>query len=137
MQVERLLLALDHCQHFFSVAFGLHFLEDVLDLAFGTDQEGRSRDPHDFLAVHVLFFDDIIGITNLLLGVSQQGVGQVIFLLKFLLLLRGVGGDAEDYGTRLLNFFVCVTKLGRLNRSTRSVGFGIKEQDDGFAAKIL
>jgi len=119
------------------VAFGIHFFEDVLDLAVRADQECGPGDSHDLLPVHVFFFHYAILATNLLVAVGKQSVGQAVFFLKLLLLLRRIGGDSQDDCGGLLNFLVCVTEPGRLNRSTRRVGFRKEEQHHGLAAEVL
>jgi hypothetical protein len=40
------------------------------------------------------------------------------------LLAGSVGGNAEDYGARLLQFLVCVAEPARFNGSAGSIGFG-------------
>ena len=119
------------------MSLGLHFLKDVFDFSVRPDQEGGAGDPHDLLAVHVFLFHYTVSVAYFLVDVGQECVGQLVFFLEFLLFCGRVGGDPEDYGTGLLNFFVCVTKLGRLNGSTRGIGLRIKEQHHGFAAEIL
>jgi hypothetical protein len=36
----------------------------------------------------------------------------------------------------LVEFLLCVTKLGRLDGSTGSVGFGVEEEEDALALEI-
>jgi hypothetical protein len=47
-----------------------------------------------------------------------------------------VGAHPEDRDTELVEVFFCVTKLGRFNGSTGSVGFGEEKENDALAVKI-
>jgi hypothetical protein len=48
----------------------------------------------------------------------------------------GIGAQAEDGHTLLVEVFLCVTKLGRFNGSTGSVGFGIEEKENAATFEI-
>ena len=117
------------------MAFRLHLVEDVGDLAIRADDEGSALDAHHYLAIHILFLHDAEGAGNLLIFVGQQGIGQIVFFLELLLPLRGVGGDTQNDRPGLLQLTVCVAEPARFNGSTRGVGLGIEEEDDGFAAQ--
>jgi hypothetical protein len=49
----------------------------------------------------------------------------------------GVGANAENGYAEIVEFLFCVAKLGRLYRSTGSVGFWIKEEKDLLASEVL
>ena len=117
--------------------FGFHVVEDVFDLAVGTDDERGPRDPFEDFAVHVFVFDHAEGIADLLVGIGEQGVGQVVLVLKLLLFVRAVGGDAKYDSASFLNLLVCVAEPARLFGSTRCVGLGKEKQDHRFAAEIF
>jgi hypothetical protein len=119
------------------VALGFYFLENVYDFPVGANQEGGSGNSHHRLAIHVFLFHHVVGGTDCLVGVGEQGIRELVFFLEFLLLCRRIGGNTEDYRSGLLDFFVCVTEPGRLYRSTGRVGLRVEEQDHGFAAKVL
>ena len=93
-------------QDLFGVPVRLDVLENVLDLALRSDHERRPRHAPDFLPVHVLLFHDAEGLGHLLVGVSQQGERETLFVLKLLLRFWGVGGDPKQHGARLLNLFI-------------------------------
>ena len=84
----------------------LHFLENVLDFSIWPNNERRPRHAHHLLAIHVLFLHHSEGLGNFLLGVSEEGEGQVLFFLKFLLRFWRVGRDAKQHGAGLLNLFI-------------------------------
>jgi len=119
------------------MSVGLHFLEDVRDIALGTDEESGSLDAHYFFAVHVLFFEDVELLGNVFVGVGEQGVGQVVFFLELLLSRRSVGRNAEYDESGLLKFAICVAEPARFYGSTRGVSLGVEEENDRFAAKLL
>jgi len=77
------------------MAYCLHLGEDVLDLAVRADDEGGTDDAHDFPAIHVFFLQDAELVSDLFVGIGQEGKGQAEFVLKFLLCLGRVGRDAE------------------------------------------
>ena len=93
--------------------------------------------PHHFLAVHIFFFHDAESLGDFLVGVGEQGEGQVELLLEFLLRFRSVGRYAKQHGARLLHLFVCVAEPASFDGSTRSVGAGIKVENDGLAAQVF
>jgi hypothetical protein len=49
----------------------------------------------------------------------------------------GIGAHAEDGDAELVEIFFCVTKLGRFDRSTGGVGFGIEEEEDALASEVF
>jgi len=49
----------------------------------------------------------------------------------------GVGAHAEDGNFELVELLFCVTKLGRFDGSTGSVGLGIEKEEDTLALEIL
>ena len=68
-----------------------HVVEDVRNLAIRTDHKCGACDSLHFSTVHIFFFDDAKGFADFLVRVGQQCVGQVVFVLEFLLILRRVG----------------------------------------------
>jgi len=48
----------------------------------------------------------------------------------------GIGAHSKDGDAELVEFFFCVTKLGRFDRSTGRVCFGEEKEQDALAAKI-
>ncbi len=136
MRVVPLFRVFDLGQHLFCVAFGFNLTENVYDLPFRRDQVRCAFYAFHFLAVHVLLFKDSERVGDLLVGIGQQGVRQIVFLFEFLLCRRGIGRDAENGQSGFLQFCICVAEPARFNGSTRSVGFRIKEQDHVLASKL-
>jgi len=48
-----------------------------------------------------------------------------------------VAAHAENGHAELIEIFFCVAKLGRLDRSTRGVGFGVEEKEDALAGEVF
>jgi hypothetical protein len=105
--------------------------------AFRADHERRSLDSHIFLAVHAFFLHHAVLVADGFVFIRQKGIGQIIFLFKFLLGRGLVCGNTQHHGPGLLDLAECVAEPARLNRSTRRVGFGIKEQHHVLAAIIF
>jgi hypothetical protein len=124
-------------QYFFGVAVRLDLGKDASDLAGSINHEGSALNPHYLSAIHILLFDDAESVTDLLVGIGQQCVRQVIFLFEFLLCLGTIGGDAEDPCPGLLNLLKCVAEPARFYGSTRGISLRKEEQDDGFPFKIF
>jgi hypothetical protein len=49
----------------------------------------------------------------------------------------GIGAHAEDGDAELVEIFFCVTKLGRFDRSTGGVCFGVEEEEDALASEVF
>lgn len=118
------------------MAFGLYLGKDSCNAAVRTDQERGALNAHHPSAIHVFFFEDTEGIDDLLVNIGQQGVGQVVLFLEFLLRGRRIGGNPQHYQAGFLQFLVCVAEPARLNGSTGSVGFRIKKEYDVLSAKV-
>ena len=69
----------------------LHFVEDVLDPAVGTDDKGHARDSLEYSSIHAFVFDHAEGVTNLLVRVGEQRIGKVVLVPEFLLLFGRIG----------------------------------------------
>jgi len=119
------------------MGIGLYLLEDVLDFAIRADYERGPGYSHHLLAVHVLFFHHAEGVRDLLFSVGEQGEGQILLLLKFLLRFWGIGGYAKQHGARLLNLFICVAEPASLDGSTGGIRPGIEKQNYRLAPQVF
>jgi hypothetical protein len=52
------------------------------------------------------------------------------------LCLDGIGAGSQELYVELVKLLFCVTKLGRFDRSTGSVSFGIEIEQDAFTAEV-
>jgi len=109
------------------MALGLRFLPDMLNRAVRPDEDAATRNPlvgsaHEFLGA-----PGAIRLDHSMCGVAEQQKIQLVFGPEALQQFQGVGTGADDDRAALLEFCFCVTKLGRLDRSTRCVRLGEKE----------
>jgi len=49
----------------------------------------------------------------------------------------GIGAQSKDGDAELVEIFFCVTKLGRFDRSTGGVGFGVEKEEDALGVEIF
>ena len=73
---------------------------------------------------------------NLVVWVAEENERQVVLGSKFLVRFCTIGTDADHKTVLFLNRDVTVAKAIGLDRSARCIIFGIKVDDDFFAAKI-
>jgi len=119
------------------MAFRLDGREDVGNLTLGADKERSAHDAHDLLSIHVFLFQHVKLLSDFFFVVGQQGVRQGLLFLKLELRLWSIRRDAEDDQPGFLQLGICVAEPARLQRSTGGVGFGIEEQDDILASKLI
>ena len=119
------------------VAFGFDEGPDMFDFAGFADEEGAADNAHES-AAHELFFlpgtkflDGFVG------GIAEQREIEIVLGLEGGLGFDGIGAHAEDGDAVLVEIFFCVTKLGRFNGSTGSVGFGVEEEEDALAREVF
>src|SRR5208337_1265304 len=118
--------ALQILQHFLSMALGFYVVEDVFNLAIRPDDKGGACNPHDFVAVHVLFFDYTELAGNLLVRVRQQREGQTELVLKLLLRRGRVGRNPQQHRARLFDLAVGIAEAAGFLGAAGCVGFWIK-----------
>ena len=118
------------------MAFGFDEWPDFFDFAGFADEEGATDDAHES-AAHELFFlpstefrDDFVS------GIREQGKIEIVLGFERGLGFDGIGAQADDGYVVLIKIFFCVTKLGRFDGSTGSVGFGVEEEEDAVALEI-
>ena len=127
----------DGGEHLFSVSLGLYFGKDSQQFLIRSDEECSSFDPHHFLAIHILFLENIKLFANYFVYICKEGIGQVVFLFEFLLRLGRVARYTQNDGSGVLYLLEDVAKAACLDRAAGSVGLGIKEKHHRFAGEIL
>src|ERR1700719_3222025 len=70
---------------------GFHIFQDSLYLLVGPDEVGGP------FGNHALAVPDLIRFHKLLVRVAQQGKGQTMFFDEFLMTLRAIDADAEQF----------------------------------------
>jgi hypothetical protein len=126
----------DAFEHVGGVAFGFDEGPDFFDLAGFTDEKRAANNAYEGAAHELLFLpgaefrDDLVG------GIGEQGKIDLVLGLERGLGFDGIGTHAEYGHTMLVEVFFCVTKLGRFNGSTGSVGFGIEKEENALTFEI-
>jgi hypothetical protein len=69
-------------------------------------------------------------------GIAQQIEIQFVFGSKALQQFKGIGAYSYDDHSLMVELCFCVSKLGRFNRSTRCIRFGVKEKQNALAFEI-
>ena len=119
------------------MAVGFHLLKNVLDLAVGADDESGPRHAHHFFAVHILFLHHTVEIANGLIGVGDEGEGQIVFIRKLLLRLHRVGGYAQNNGAGFSNLLERFAEPARFDGSAWRIGPRIKVKHDPLGLVVL
>jgi len=119
-------------QDFGSVAFGSNFVPDPFDLSIGPDEEAAAHNSFKGASHEFLGAPGTIGFDHLVRWVAKKGKIQFLFGPEALQGLDRVGAGADNDHAQFIELRFCVTKLGRLNCSTRSVCFRKEKKEDAF-----
>jgi hypothetical protein len=119
------------------VPLRLYLGKDLEQLLIRPDEEGGPLNPYHFLAVHVLFLENIKLFADYFVYICKEGIRQVVLVLEFLLRLGRVARDTQNDSTGLLYLLEDITKAAGFDGAAGSVGPGIEEKHYRFAAKIL
>lgn len=118
------------------VAFGFDEGPDFFDLAGFADEEGAADDAHEGAAHELFFLPSAQFRDGLVRGIREQGKVEIVLGFEGSLGFDRIGAQADDGHAVLVEVFFCVTKLGRFDGSTGSVGFGVEEEEDALAFEI-
>ena len=69
--------------------------KDLDDLAISVDDKGGADDAHVGPAVHLFLTPGTILLGNFVLGVAQEGEGEVVFALELVVGFDAVGADTQ------------------------------------------
>jgi len=119
------------------VAFGFDGVPDLLDFAVGTDQKTAADNPLEQAAHEFLPAPGAIEFDHFVCGIAEQRKIELPLVAEFLESLHGIGAGSENGHTQLIELRFCVAKLGRFDRSTRSVRFRKKEEQDATSPEIF
>ena len=119
------------------MAFGFDGGPEFLDFAGFADEEGAADDAHEGAAHELFFLPDAEFLDGFVGRVAEQGEIEILLGLEGGLGFDGVGAHAEDGDAVLVEGLFCVAKLGRFNRSTGGVGFGVEEEEDAAASEVF
>jgi hypothetical protein len=118
------------------VAFGFDEGPDFFDFAGLADEEGAADDAHEGAAHELFFLPGAEFCDGFVSRIGEQRKIDLVLGLERSLGFDGIGAHAEDGHTVLVEFLLCVTKLGRFDGSTGRVGFGVEEEEDAVALEI-
>jgi hypothetical protein len=119
------------------VAFGFDEGPDFLDFTGFADEEGTADDAHRRLAHEMFFLPGAELLDGFVVGIAEQGEIELLLFPEGGLGLDGIGAHSEDGDAELVEFFFCVTKLGRFYRSTGSICFGEEKEEDALAREVF
>ena len=119
------------------MAFGFDQGPDFLDFADLADEEGTAHDAHEGTAHELFFLPGAELFDGFVAGIAEQGEIEILLCLKRSKSFDGIDAHSEDGDAELVEFFFCVTKLGRFYRSTGSVGFGKEKEEDALAREVF
>jgi len=127
----------DDAEDFGGVTFGFDGGPEFLDFAGFADEERAAHDAHEGAAHELFSLPDAEFLDGLVGGVAEQGEIEILLGLEGGLGCDSVGAHAEDGHIKLVELLLCVAKLGRFNRSTGGVGFGVEEEEDAAASEVF
>jgi hypothetical protein len=119
------------------VAFGSDDGPESFDFAGFADEEGTADNAHEGAAHELFFLPSAEFVDGFVSGVAEQREIELVFFLEGSEGFNGIGAHAEDGHAEFVEFLFCVTKLGRFDGSTGSVGFGEEEEQDATAGEVF
>ena len=119
------------------MAFGFDDGPDGFDSAGFADKEGTADDAHEFSSHELLLLPGAVGFDAFVVGIAEQRKVELALGFEQGLRPDGISAHAKDGDTQPVELRFCVTKLGRFDGSTGSVGFGKEEQQNAAALEVL
>jgi hypothetical protein len=119
------------------MALGFDGVPDFLDLAIGPYQKAAANDSLEQAAHEFLAAPGTEGFDHFVRGVAEQREIELVLVREFLQSLHRVGAGSENGDTELVELLFCVAKLGRFDRSTGSIRFREKEEENAAAFEIF
>ncbi|HEV1994458.1 MAG TPA: hypothetical protein VGR03_09010 [Candidatus Acidoferrum sp.] len=119
------------------MAFGFDEGPDCFDFAGFADEEGTAHDAHERPAHELFFLPGAEFLDGFVGGIAEEGEIEILLCFERGLGFDGIGAHAEDGDAELVEVFFCVAKLGRFDRSTGGVSFGIEEEQDALAGEVF
>jgi len=119
------------------MAFGADGVPDFLDFAVDADQKTAADDSLEQAAHEFLAAPRAIGLDHLVRGIAEQWEIEFVLVAEVLEGLHRVGAGSENGDAELVELLFCVTKLGRFDRSTGSIRFREKEEQDATALEVF
>ena len=124
-------------EDFRGVALGFDWVPNLFDFAVGADQETAADDSLEQAAHEFFPAPRAVGFDHFVRGIAEQREIELPLVAEFLQGLQSIRAGSEYGHTELIELLFCVAKLGRFDRSTRSIRFREKEEKDAAALEIL
>jgi hypothetical protein len=118
------------------MAFRFDVVPDVLDFAVGADQERAAHDSQERFAQERLHAPRAEGFDHFKIGIAQQRKIELVLFLEPGQGFYGIATGAQNRHIQLVELLLCVTKLGRFDRSTRGVRLRKEKEEYALAAKV-
>src|SRR5271168_4016754 len=115
---------LDGGQNFLRVPLRLHFGEYLEQLPIRTDEKCGPLNANHFLAIHILFLQNVKLFADYFVYICKECVRQVVLLFEFLLCLGRVARYTQNDGAGLLYLLEDISKAAGFDGATWSVGPG-------------
>ena len=119
------------------MAFGFDGGPDGFDFAGFADEKRAADDTHEFASHELLLLPGAVGFDGFVIGIAEQREIEFVFGFEDGLGFNVVGAGAKDGYFEFVKLLFCVAKLGRLDDSTGSVGFGEEKKQDALALEVL
>ena len=116
---------------------GLHFVPDLLDFPVGANQKTAAHNALERASHELLHTPHTVSLNHFVGWITQQRKIQPLLGLETLQSLHRVRAGPQNGHAQLVELRLCVTKLGRLNRSTRRVRLRKEKEQHPPARKIL
>lgn len=118
------------------MALGDDLVPDFIYSAIRADEKCAADDAEERFAKEFFHAAHAVGFDGLKIGIAEKIEVEFVFGLEGSLSLDGVAARTEDDDTELIELLFCVTKLGRFDGSTGSIGLRKEKKHDALAAKI-
>jgi hypothetical protein len=123
-------------ENFPGMALGDDLVPDFIYSAIRADEKCAADDAEERFAKEFFHAAHAVGFDGLKIGIAEKIEVELVFSLEGSLSLDGVAARTEDDDTELIELLFCVTKLGRFDGSTGSIGLRKEKKHDALAAKI-
>lgn len=137
LAAQRPLLLRSCRKSFGGMALGLHVVPDFFDLSVRPDEEGTAGDAHERSAHELFHSPGTVGFDRFVFRIAQQREIELLLFLESHLCFHGIGAYPKDNHTQLIELRFGVTKLGRFDRSTGSVGFWKEKEEHALAFEVF
>ena len=124
-------------EDFGGVALGFDGGPGGLDFAGLANEERAADDAHEFASHELFLLPSAVGGDGFVIGVAEQGKIEFVLGFEGRLRLDGISTHAEDGHFELIELPFCVAKLGRLDDSTRCIGFREEEKENAATFEIF